>query len=232
MATTFQELYDELDLECQELQGEADYNPIITKRLINRAYHSFAKDVDLLNAEFSFTTIADQQFYTSSDVANWAYAYRIINVKYIEDASAEFGKILYPYPGGYDNLPKLLSSGTPTWYYTFGRQGTPIQKIGTYPVIGTSDYTLKVNAYHYPTTELSQTSDVPLIPEEYRDALIYYAAWRMFIRYGHRNPAWAKKALEYKISYREFVGDYKMQHFIEDQLPQVQDIYTTSNWII
>ena len=92
--------------------------------------------------------------YSSADTANFAYAFKVIGARYIED-SDEFGKKLSPYPGGREMLPKLMSYGKPVYYYDLGMGSINQRKIGTYPIIDASDETLAVKVNRYPTADLS-----------------------------------------------------------------------------
>lgn len=188
MGLTFKQMQDDvLDL-CQELQRQTDFTLKRVKRMINRGYYDFVKKTDALVGTFSFTTVANQVTYSSSDLTSFAHVYKILHVKYLE-APDEFGRILKPYPGGYTGLPKLQSTGIPDFYYTLGI-GTPgVRKIGTYPIIATSSETLEVLAYYSPSTELSADTDESLIEDEFRESFVFYAVSRLFSMYGHQKPS-------------------------------------------
>jgi len=212
MGMTFKQMQDEvLDLS-QDLQKQTDFTLTRVKAAINRGYRAFVRATDCIPDIFSFTTVANQATYTSSDVANWAYAYKVIGAKYVEDSS-EFGRVLKPYPGGYYRLPREKSYGEPLYYYILGTDGTQtLKEIGTYPIIDASSETLEVQAYRYPTADLSADGDEPTIPDEYREALSFYALWKLFSAYGHQNPSWRGKALDNKAFYQELVDSYKFEN--------------------
>lgn len=226
MATTFKNMQDDVKDIVQELQGVADFSTTRIKRMLNRGYRNFVKDTDCILDVFSFTTVANQVLYDSSDVANFAYAYKIVSVKYITDATNEFGKVLQPYPGGHGRLPEDKSFGEPCWYYTRGISTNGMKKIGTYPIIDVANETLEVQAYRSPISDLSADADEPTIDDEYRDALVYYAVWRLFHSYSHRNPAFRAKAIEHKQLYDEVVEEFKFNNFQDDLgTQQVTDVY-------
>lgn len=225
MALDFKDMQDDVLDICQELQGRPDFTIDRVKRMINRGYYGFVKDTDCILDVLSFTTVANQVFYTSSDTANFAYAYKIVSAKYITESS-EFGKPLIPYPGGHLNLPRNKGYGEPVYYYTQGVSGTNLKKIGTYPIIDVSSETLEVQVCRFPTTDLSSNTDEPAIHNAYRDALVFYAVWRLYHAYSHLNPAFRAKALEHKNLYRELVDDFKFQNNEEDLGgQQVTDYY-------
>jgi len=223
MSLTFKNLQDDLKDEIQEILGQKDMTPTRIKRVLNRGYKQIVRDTKCLSQALSFTTVANQQYYTSAENSNWAYAFQIIDVKYITE-STEFGKELFPYPGGYNKLPRNMSYGEPVYYYTYGQQGTPLQKIGTYPIIDVASETLSVNVYHDVITELTADSDPALIKDDFRDAITFYAAWKLIKPYGHLNPAWRQKANDNKAFYDEFVNSYKFNHFQIDQMQQVCNV--------
>ncbi len=222
--TTFKNMQDDVKDISQELQGEADYNITRIKRMLNRGYRNFVKDTNAILDILTFTTVANQVFYTSSDTANWAFAYKIVSAKYI--TNTEFGKVLIPYPGGRKGLPQEKSFGEPSYYYTQGMSSENLKKIGTYPIIDVSNESLEVEVYRYPTSDLSSDSDEPEIADEYRDALVYWAVWRLFSAYAHKNPAYRAKAVDYKSLYSEVVSDFRFQNFESDLGGfQVTDVY-------
>lgn len=227
MATTFKNMQDDVLLLTQELQGKTDFNLVVIKRQINRGCRNFIKDTDCIFDILSFTTVANQLLYDSSDFANFAYAYKIVEpVKYITDSSAEFGKILLPYPGGRARLPKNLAHGEPEYYYTLGMSSNNKRQIGTYPVIDVSSETLEVPVYRYQISDLSLDASEPEFDDEYREAPIFYAVWKIFSFYSHLSPSWRAKAIEHKQLYDEVVLQFKFNN-LEDDLgqQQVTDVY-------
>jgi hypothetical protein len=221
---TFKQLQDDtLDI-CQDLQKKPDFTLVRVKRMINRGYRNFCKDTNCIEDVLNFTTVANQQYYSSTDTANFAYAYRVIGAKYITTAT-EFGKPLVRYPGGYSKLPKNMAYGTPVYYYDLGMGSVNQRKIGTYPIIDVVE-TLEVKVNRYPTVDLSAIGDIPVIDDEYHDALVFYAVWRLFHAYSHLNREWRNKAMEHKNLYDELVNQYKYQTF-EDmgEFSQVYDSY-------
>jgi len=225
MATTFKDMQDDVLNECHDLQTRIDFSLTRIKRAINRGYHNFVKDTDCIFDSFNFTTVANQQYYDSSDVANFAYCYKISTVKYVEE-STEFGKTLIPYPGGYNALPRNKSYGEPSYYYIRGMTSNNLRKIGTYPIMDSAGETLQVEGCRYPTSELSEASDEPEIDEEYRDAIIYYAVYRIYHSYFNLNKDWRSKSIEYKQLYKEIVDEFRYNNFIDDlEGLQVQDAF-------
>lgn len=209
MGMTYKQMQDDvLDL-CQELQGRTDFTLKRVKRLINIGYKNFCKDTDALTSLFSITTVANQDTYSSSDLANWAFVYRVLSVKYVEETS-EFGKELLPYPGGYAKLPRNKSYGEPDYYYLQDIGATTLRKIGTYPIIAASSETLEIQACHYPLTDLSADTDEPSIEDEYRSAIVYYAAARAMVIYAHSNPAWRTKATDMMSLYRSEIETFNL----------------------
>lgn len=225
MAFDFKDMQDDVLDYCQDLQGETDFTLTRIKRAINRGYRAFVRATDCIPDVFSFTTVANQQYYDSSDVANWAYAYKVIGVKYIED-SGEWGRVLYPYPGGYEALPINKQYGRPTHYYILAQDGTTVSQVGTYPIVSASNETLEVRAFRYATADLSNNTDEPAMADEYRDALVHFAVWRLHAAYAHKKREWRAKGLEHRAFYQELVDSYKFNLFENDLGGEVvQDIY-------
>ncbi len=225
MAFDFKALQDDVLDICQEIQGKPDFTLVRVKEMINRGYTNFMVTADARLAVLTFTTVANQVFYGVSDTAPFEFVYKIVSILYITETS-EFGKPLLPYPGGHTNLPRNKSFGEPAYYYTQGL-GTPNrQKFGTYPIVNVSSEQLEVQGYASPAAALSANGDLPILEDRYRDALVYYAVWRLFSSYGHLNRDWRAKALEYKANYREVINDFKFTNYETDIGGiQVHDVY-------
>jgi hypothetical protein len=223
---TFTNMQDDcLDI-CQEIQGRPDFNAIRVKRMINQGCHAFIRKTNCLQDIIEFTTVANQQYYTATEDSTMAFVYKVLGAKYITDGDTEFGKVLYPYPGGYNKLPQNIATGDPTYYYTLGLTQPNLQRIGTYPIISTADETLQVRVYRDMENDLSTGTDVPKIPIAYREAPVFYAVWRLYHAYSHLSREFKNKALEHKALFDECVDDFKFNNFFDNaEGEQVQDAY-------
>jgi hypothetical protein len=222
---TFKELQDEVLDFCQEIQSRPDFNITRVKRAINRGYYDFAGKTSCLQSEFELTTAVNQESYAINDEIIDFY-----HVRYIIDATNEYGKPLTPYPGGYAGLPKNKSFGEPSEYWFRGLDTRVKCEIGFYPIPDAVE-TIKGWCLCLPggssAPELSSNSDKPLIRDAWQDALVNYAVWKLHATYSHLNKAWRAKALEFKGFYDENVESHRFSNFFKGEITQVQDVYET-----
>ena len=212
---------------CQELQGISTFGRPQIKRQINRGYYDFVKKTGVIQDVIDITSEANKESYDSSDAANLAFVYKPELVRHIESGQDEFGDRLFPFPGGFSNLPNIKTPGTPTHYWTRGLHTRAEFVIGTYPIDSASSNIIRVYASMFPTADLSADSDEPLIKEAWQDTLVNYAVWKLFSLYSHQNRAWREKAREHKFYYDEDVESANITMFTEseDQFPEVIDAY-------
>jgi hypothetical protein len=220
---TFKNLIDDtLDL-CQELQGKPDFTVVRVKRMINRAYYDFARQTRCLRTELNIATVANQESYAINDEV-----YDFHHLRYVTDSTAEYGKILYPYPGGYSKLPRNKGFGEPVYYYIVGIVTRTKSEIGFYPIPDAVE-AVKGWCTIFPggtsAPELTLDAHVPLFKDAWHDALVHYAVWKLFASYSHLNPAINRKSLEFKTFYNSDVQDFQMNNIFGGELNQVYDSY-------
>lgn len=229
--STLANFRDDVYALTQELQKKTDYTKDRINHYLNRAYYDFVRRTGCIEDVINVTSVANQVEYSKSDAANIEFIYKINHVRWIKSGVTEMGDILLPYPGGYGNLPDDYQYGTPDWYWTRGMHGgtesANAKKIGVFPVDGSSGNTIRLYVYRFPTSLMSSDGDEPEIPEAYRDALAYGAAWRMFKNYSHENPAWRNKEIMLRNDFMEMVKDYNVNRAEEnaDNNNVVLDVY-------
>jgi len=205
-----------------------DYSLTQVKHYINRGYFDFCSLTEIASQIFLFTTTANQFVYTKTQWTDIENAIKVFEARYEEDATeSSLGTVLKPFPGGMGALPKNIETGTPK-FYALGNWFTPGKKVFIlWPVPSTTGKNIKINASTLPDTELVADNDTLIIPEQWHDAISYYAAWRMFSKYSHRNPSWRRKALENKNFYEQKVLEAKQLSFFDshDDSMVVRDVY-------
>ncbi len=223
----FLNLQDDVLEFCQELQAISTFQRKQVKRWINKGYYDFVKRTSCIQDVIDITTVADQESYTSSDTANLAFVYKPYEVRHIESGKTERGEILLPYPGGHGALSDIIQTGTPTHYWTRGVHTRGEFELGTVMVDSSSGNTIRVYAFMFPTADLSDNEDEPLMKEAWQDALVNYAVWKLFSLYSHTSKAWGNKAMEHRGLYLEDVAIANDTMFTEsmDNFDQVQDVY-------
>jgi len=231
MALTFKNMQDLVIDNCQELQSIPDFTRTKVKAYLNRAYLDFVKRTKCITDTIDITTVADQESYSASDAANLAYVYHVYEVRYIDNLSGatpqEFGDKLKPHPGGHAGLPETWDTGTPRHYWLQGANTEDSFEIGTYPICSASNNLIRVFAYMYPTSELTNDSDEPVIGDAYRYALVDYACWKLFKMYGHRGREFKYRYNEHKQEYFEAIQEAYTATFMdsEDDFPVVYNVY-------
>jgi len=225
---TFKEIQDLVLDNAQELQSMTDFSLTKVKQYINRAYYDFVRQTRCIELDIDITTVADQEYYTSADAANLAFIYDIYEVRYIDTLSAgsaaEYGDILLPTP--HKDLRDKWSSGTPDQYWVKNSNSRGSFKIGTYPIIGTSNLKLRVSAYTFPLTDLASNSDEPIIREAWQDALVEHASHKIFKAYSHLKPEYRQRSRDHLAEYQIYVQDAKMvSDEQKDRNTIIQDVY-------
>jgi len=225
--STFKEMQDDVLLLCQELQGQTDFNLVVVKRQINRAYHNFCRKTKCLQSEFDLTADGSQSYAIDDEI------YDFHHLRYSSDFTSEYGKYLVPYPGGYSNLPKNTSTGDPTYYWLRGIETRVKSEIGFYPIpsSGTIRGWCSVLVGGETAAELSADGDVPKFKESWHDALVHYTTWKLFSLYSHRKREWDRKALNSKAFYEADIEDYTFNNSFGGELSQVHDVFNDYNWL-
>ena len=226
----FKQLQDDTLDEIQELLKKVDVNRAKIKHYLNRGYYDFVRRTKCIQTEAALETVANQVKY---DLDAWFF--KIEQVRYIDDDYAdvaagtedEIGKVLKPFPGGWAALPQEKETGTPDFYWWRAAQTRSKGEIGTWPIVDTSGYALKVWLSIFPQSDLSGDTEEPEIKEAFQDALVYYAAWRLFKQYSHLDREYKNKSIELRMYYDEMVRGTDETYFrdIDDELPETIDIY-------
>ena len=151
---------------------------------------------------------------------------KIHTVRYVEDSSTEWGRPLKPFPGGYNNLPRILSFGIPQYYFIRAPHDlTNERDIGTYPVIATSDETLEYDAFYTPG-DLSLDVAEPAFNSAYHHAIYEYAIWKAYMMFSHKKAEYLRKAMDFERMYLDHVADALRDFSEMTEAPQeTVDVY-------
>jgi len=229
---TFSELQtDALDL-LQELVNHPYYSLDKLKHYINRGYYDFVRRTKCIESSADINTVANQFSYTVTDSANLAYLYIPTSFRFIDyPSTTTVGKELYPYQGGYNNLPKNYLYGEPSHYWVNRAHTRASVRVGTWPICSTSGDIIRIEGYFRPSSELGSDSNVPDMPLEYHDALVFYAVSRMFQLFAHLRPTWRQKAADNLAVYMEYVNGAIENMHIQDNAPMsVPDLVEYDGW--
>jgi hypothetical protein len=152
--------------------GSDDQFPLATrKKELNRGELQFAKD-SLFLQEYATGTITGTQIAVPSD---WLETYSLIINNQVVDNTREVS--IQDYERYY------TYSGAPPYFYYSQQSGTRyINFFGS-----TNGLTYKWYYFKKPTTELSSDSDTSLLPDEYREGPVYYAASELMQQIGKQD---------------------------------------------
>lgn len=188
--------------------GSDDAFPSATrKKMINRGELQFAKDSkSLLN--YATSTVSSGEISVPSD---WLETFTLIVNNYTLKTDREVSVSDWERYQDY--------SGEPAFYYYWQFSGT--RKIKFFGSVNGKTYYL----YYFakPTTELSGDSDTSWMPEEYREASVYWAAFELMQQQGKMTIA-----DRYFQKYTGFVNSAKAQ--VENQF--VTKYYATPDFNI
>ena len=218
---TITQIQDDIVGLCQELAGEFDFTLDRIMHLINRGYYDFVRRTNCIEDRIDITSVANQVSYSVADAANIAFIYRINEIRHIESGVTENGFSLKSYPGGYVALPeKLIYSSSPTHYWTRAMQShettvNVAKVIGTWPVLNSSNDTLRIHCYRFPLAELTVNTSTMEIDPAYQDAITFYVAWRVHMMYQHKNPFIQQKSNDMQRAYFDLVKDFNLNASME-----------------
>jgi hypothetical protein len=223
----FSDIQNEITDLVKPLASLPDYSTLNADKdhYINRGYIDFVRRTGGIEDRIDITTVAEQTSYSTTDAANLKYVFRVMQVRWDEDttayASSDWeGLLLKPYPGGYGSLPKVRSYGSPYWYWTRKNMNKGGLIIGTWPIVGTANQTIRVFCTRFPTSLLANATDEPDIMVAWQPAIIHYAVWKLYNVYSHRNPNWERKAIEHRDYYFEYIqsaqGDFALDSYDDD----------------
>ena len=228
---TFLEMQtDAIDL-LHELQNQPTYSSTKLKGYINRGNVTFARKTKCIEGTVSITTVAEQFEYDESNAAALANLAIPYQVRYVD--GTETGRPLKTWPGGYTNLPKVYSYGNPNYYWVRNvhaqTRTDPAAyvgiRVGTWPIAGTSDKTIKIDGFFRPVTLVNDAAESEIQPE-WHDAPVFYAVSRMFGMFGHLRVAWAKKSLFYMSEFERMVGEANEFMINQSDEPiEIEDVY-------
>jgi len=206
----------------QVLTRMPDYNVADVDKLINRGYRDFVRKAELRPAKTVDVTVTPgKQWYSITDIPSLRQIIDVINVQYILAGESDNGYWLRPMP--VSKVPKYSTEGIPRFYILRRPANSVINdfEIGLYPVPNDAGK-LIIDGYIRLQDELTLDDDSPdEIPDEYHEALIYYAAWRMFLKYSHRSKEFYAKAREMERLYKAIVqqaafdSTFSLQNFPE-----------------
>ena len=228
---------DAIDL-LHELENHSSYSLTKLKEYLNRGNLEFVRKTNCIEGTIDIITVVNQFEYTEAATATLQYLKAPTQVRYI-DAATDVGTPLSPFRGGYNNLPQTKSYGTPSSYWLRNLAGKSRAagdnitaftgfRIGTWPICGTSDKTLRIDGYLWPQTLVDNT-DVPEYKDGWHDAPVYYAAYRMYMIFSHLRKTWRQKALDNKALFDELVFDAQQEISVQDDSPTLP-IDVTEQW--
>ncbi len=222
---------DAIDL-LHEIQNQSTYSLTKLKGYINRGNLTFVRKTKSVEGTVDVTTVANQFEYDSSGAATLSSVMIPFQVLYVD--GTETGRTLKPWPGGFTNLPKRYSYGTPYYYWirnvhSVTRTAIPSVytgiRIGTWPIVGTSSKIIRVHCFYRPEI-LAADTHVPEVQPEWHDALVYYAVARMFGMYAHLQPDWGRKSVFYMSEFERMVGEANEFMINQSDEPiETEDVY-------
>jgi hypothetical protein len=228
---TFKEMQtDALDL-LQEIQNHPQYSLVKLKGYLNRGNITFARKTKCIEGTVDITTVANQFEYDESDAAGLANLMIPYHVRYVD--GTETGRQLKTWAGGFTNLPKTYSYGTPHYYWFRNVHAATVTaptayigvRFGTWPIAGTSAKTIKIYGFMRPSILVSD-GDKSEIQLEWHDAPVYYAVSRMYGMVGHLNKSWSNKAREYMGEFERMVGEANEFMINQSDEPiETEDVY-------
>lgn len=165
MALTFKDLQDHVLSEFDDTSTEFIVD---VKRALNRAQKKVSIECDwpFLHDSATITTVAGQQEYSLTSAFRKMHSVTRDNA-YLQGVDPELFDRIIPYPS---------ASGDPTFYTLFKHQ-----KIQLYPIPASSGSTIYYKFYKM-VTEMSADGDYSDIPDQYREILIHYALYRLFLK--------------------------------------------------
>ena len=221
---------DALDL-LHELQNHTQYSLPKLKHYINQGCIVFARRTRCIEGTVDITTVSNQFEYDESDAATLANILVPYHVRYVD--GTENGIPLKPWVGGYTNLPKSYSYGTPYFYWLRNvhtkSQTAPTAytgvRFGTWPICGTADKTLRIVAFMKPST-LVADADTVEFKEDWHDAPVHYAVYKIYQMFSHLRPGWDKKSKEHIALFDRIVSDAIEDMSIQSDEPiEIEDVY-------
>jgi len=167
--------------------GSDDAWPLATrKKYLNRGEMQFCKDSKLVR-EYATGTISGTSITFPTDLLD---IYVLVVGNYVVDKTREVSI------KDYERYSTF--TGLPPYYYISEESGVRyIKFFGS-----TNGQTYKLWYFKKPSTELSSDSDTSIIPEEFREAPVYYAAGQLMRQVGKNTIADGHLAL-----YAKFVRD-------------------------
>ena len=221
---------DALDL-LQEIQNHPQYSLDKLKHYLNQGNLAFVRMTRAIETTVNITTVANQFEYDESDASGLADMFYAYQIRYVD--GTETGRPLKQWVGGFTNLPKEYSYGTPYYYWTRNVHAATVTapsnytgvRIGTWPICSESSKTLQVDGYKRPAT-LVGTSDEPEVQPEWHDAIVYYAVYRFYDALSHLNAGWDRKADKFYLKFERLVDDANefMSNQNDEPIEQV-DVY-------
>jgi len=231
----------QMQTDAIDLLHELDKHPAYTltklKHYINQGCVVFARRTRCIEGTVDITTVANQFEYTEADAATLANILIPYHIRYVD--GTETGRPLKPWPGGFTNLPKQYSYGVPYFYWlrnvhaasrTAPTAYTGV-RFGTWPICATAAKIIRVIAFMKPTV-LVADADVVEFKEDWHDAPVHYAVYRMYQMFAHLRPGWDKKAKEHIAIFDRIVSDAIEDMCIQSDDPiETEDVYyQMDNW--
>lgn len=192
MSYAFSDMQSKLDsLLGDENEGSTDQWPTaVRKKELNRGEMRFCLDTKLVR-EYATGTIASMAISFPSDlleivalyIVSGSQKWHITNDREIAVTDIE------RYAGYGGDIP---------FYYVYEDDGT--RKIAFVGSTANNGRTYQLHYIKKPSTELSADADVSIVPEEFREALCYYAAAQLLLQIGK-----TELAREYMAEYYAYV---------------------------
>lgn len=234
---TFLEMQtDALDL-LQEIDKIPNYSLTKLKHYINQGCILFARRTRCIEDTVLIATVANQVEYTETDASDLANILIPYHVRYVD--GTELGRPLKTWPGGYTNLPKQYNYGTPYFYWLrnvhAAKRTDPDTyegvSFGTWPICAPASKVIRINAFMKPTKLVDDTGTVEF-KEDWHDAPVYYAVYRLFQMFSHLRVGWDKKAKENISLFDRVVSDAIEDMSVQSDEPiETEDVYhQMDNW--
>ena len=228
MSTTFKNMQDAVIASLHPaIKSRSNYSLDLVKNHINKGYYEFVRRTKCIEGTVDITTVANQSSYTQSDNSSIANIMQPYEVRYVESGSSNVGWPLKPYEGGHANLPRTKVYGIPSHYWIRGGNSYGNFEIGTYPIIDASGGTLRIDAFMWPSSELSNDDDEPEIEEAYREALVDYALYKIYRMFKYIDKSWHELSLTYRADFLQIIAEWHDENYTDDEgeLPRIVDVF-------
>ncbi len=213
------------EMVAQTDSTNTQYSDSLLNTRINRGYRDFVRRTKCFETSEPITTVANQLEYRQGTAYTTEF-FQIHTVRHIIDASNEVGEPLKPYPGGYNNLPRIKAFGKPYHYIVRFPHQVNNTRLIFWPIPATSGETIEISGYNF-APDLTGDNDIPKIKESFHEALVFYTVWKILFPYAHKSAIAMAKMNQAKQDYFDLVSE-AMQEFSQsndDEPNMTIDVY-------